>query len=309
MNSVVSVANLKNRFESLKTTNDDLQTLESQSLRIKRSSPVKFQRSATCIDFSKLKIDNDDDDEQMSEEPPKENKEPKFQFQRQTSNSSNASYKSVRRSPAFRLDKQNKPQLAKPASPPKDKTEVDELEYLQTSETIKKALRSPLPTGPPPKKPPRAFNLPVLDAEIIKKFEQKRKVSPNTLPSTKRISKPEEKKSISQFFNCIVAPCHANDPIYYEQMKNEQYRQQEAEETIYMEPYAHLNKDFDNNNSSSSCSSNKNEELHYMVTVLDASTSSSTAAAEVNGNSTEISAECNQSSTAEVENYDRVKTA
>lgn len=254
---------LKSRFEKLEKTklNVDIESLDITPIRHKSEPPIKFSRSATCIDFSKLNL----------KEEPKEERT-KIPFQRQTSNSSSSSYKSIRRSPAFRHDAQARPSVVKSVTKevPAKKADFDELEYLATSATIKKALLKPLPTGSPPKKPPRIFHSPQLTKRsgespkpsIISSFLPKLKISPNTLPKT--ATKTEAKKPIGSFLNCIISPCSI-DPIYYEQIKKEQ-REKRQEETIYMEPFAHLTKDFVNNNSKVSPAS---EELHYMCTDLN----------------------------------------
>lgn len=259
---------LKSRFENL--NNSDIESLDIAVLREKSEPPIKFSRSATCIDFSKLRT------KETAKEPVKEKP-----FQRQSSNSSSSSYKSIRRSPAFRFDAQARPSVKSliKNSPKEDtaKKSIDfnEQEYLNTSATIKKALLKPLPTGSPPKKPPRTFMSPDCsrksDKEVpfkpIQKRIQQLNISPNTLP--KKTAKTADKKGISNFLNCIISPCSI-DPIYYEQIRRERPFQREPEETIYMEPFAHLKEGFnssDNNNSSMIAKAP--EELHYMCTVLD----------------------------------------
>lgn len=266
---------LKNRFEKL---NSDIESLDLIPVRAKSEPPIKFHRSSTCIDFSKIKL------KEVPKDAVKEDTT-KPQFQRQLSNSSNSSYKSIRRSPAFRFDGPTRPSIAKSVTkedPIKEKKEIDdELQYLSTSLTIKKALLKPLPTGSPPKKPPRTFLSPQFSKkqrsrEASPEFIQSQlhllKISPNTLP--KKVTKTEDKKAISSFLNCIISPCSI-DPIYYEQIRGEQLRNREADETIYMEPYAHLKKDFANNTKTNPKESG---ELHYMCTVLDPKPS------DVNGN-------------------------
>ena len=289
---------LKNRFEKL---NSDIESLDITPLRVRSDPPAKFKRSATCIDFSKLRLNEGTKDpvKEISTKP---------QFQRQLSNTSNSSYKSIRRSPAFRFDAQSRPSVAKSVTkelPVKTKNDFDELEYLSTSATIKKALLKPLPTGSPPKKPPRTF----LSPQAMKKIEnqpslesiQNRirtlKISPNTLP--KKVTKTEDKKAISSFLSCIISPCSI-DPIYYEQIRKEQRQKREdSEESIYMEPFAHLKEDFVNSNKSPKAK----EELHYMCTVLDPQPS------DVNGNQTsDEQKELKRSSldSTDMEDYEKV---
>lgn len=292
---------LKSRFESLeKAKRSDIESLDITPLRLKHDPPIKFSRSATCIDFSKLKLNETQKDPVKKEEPAK------FQFQRQLSNSSTASYKSIRRSPAFRAAAQARPSVAKIVAkedPVKKKTEVDEIEYLTTSLTIKKALSKPLPIGAPPKKPPRTFLSPQFPKKNVQEstFEsrfQKLKISPNTLP--KKNTKVEDKKPISSFLNCIISPCSI-DPIYYEQIRSEQKRTRDVEEeSIYMEPYAHLKKDFISNNNDKSPEGNG--ELHYMCTILDPQPS------DMNGNVSMEDARRNSSSleASDIEDYEKV---
>lgn len=297
---------LKSRFEKLNRNESKsiVDSLDITPIRAKSGTQNKFVRSATCIDFTKLRLN------EVSKEPIKEKDEPgKFQFQRQLSNSSNSSYKSIRRSPAFRFDAQSRP-VVKSVTKEKDdpvrkKIEIDELEYLETSATIKKALSKPLPKGSPPKKPPRTFLSPEFtkkkeaSPEPFKSLIHKLKISPNTLP--KKATKTEEKKAISSFLNCIISPCSI-DPIYYEQIKKERSRQYDTEESIYMEPYAHLKKDFVNNNINRS--PKPNEELHYMCTVLDPQPTDS------NGNTSKNDQkDLKRSSleTSDIEDYEKVK--
>lgn len=315
--------------------NQDLQTLRDfPSITIRNHKDPfqdnnRFKRSQTLIDFSKFNNNNNNnhtisgDDESNHGETGKrdDRKAEKNQnsverinlndsqrrFERQNSDNSETSYRSIRRSPAFRRAEAEK---KKPVTPPKSikltrqnpvvtvKKQIDELEYLATSDTIKKALKSPLPLGPPPAKPPRIFaatspanlsqNKPInLEKETLQvqsathnkiklELENKLLIKPKILPK----KKAEEKKGIGTLLQCIITPCSI-DPIYKETILREQAQKQRAfsEEKIYMEPFAHLDKDFATNDnsfntklveSSSPSSSSKTEELHYMCTnILD----------------------------------------
>lgn len=46
--------------------------------------------------------------------------------------------------------------------------------HLVLTDTLKKALKQPLPSGPPPKKPPRTFNVPTIPETVEKKKDPKR---------------------------------------------------------------------------------------------------------------------------------------
>lgn len=288
---------LKNRFEKLNSHDTNIESLDiGAPLRAKSEPPIKFNRAVTCIDFSKLNV----------KETPKAKEEPPPKFQRQTSNtsaSSASSYISIRRSPAFRFDAQTRPSVVKSVlkdAPVKQQPELDELEYLSTSATIKKALLKPLPTGSPPKKPPRTFLSPQFPKKIdtestpVQIQLHKPRVSPNTLP--KKAEKTEGRKpQIGSFLNCIISPCSI-DPIYYEHIRNEQ-RLKRQEESIYMEPFAHLQKDFANNNAASSP---KSEDLHYMCTVLDPTP------ADVNGNASREEKRRASLESSDLEDYEKV---
>jgi hypothetical protein len=296
---------IRSRFEKLNSNSSEItDALDITPLRVKREPQLKFSRSATCIDFTKFRLSEVKKDPVNSPKTPEPVKT-KPQFQRQLSNSSNTSQKSIRRSPAFRFDAQCRPSILKNITkedPAKRKIEIDkELEYLTSSATIKKALMKPLPKGSPPKKPPRMFLSPQFgQKESSPTFQsrlQKLKISPNTLPK-KTAAKTEDKKAISSFLNCIISPCSI-DPIYYEQIRQEQSQKREEPEQIYMEPYAHLHKDFQSNSKSPKA----NEELHYMCTVLDP---------DMNGNMSSSSQEpddLRRSSleASDIEDYEKVR--
>lgn len=301
--SKVSVTTLKNRFEQLSSSqqSSEIDSLDITPIRVKSGLQTKFSRSVTCIDFGKLQLDAKTKEEPVKKKPKED--PAKLEFQRQLSNSSTSPYKSIiRRSPAFRFDAQNRPSVMKNETKkdPVNTKEFDELTYLRTSNTIKKALAKPLPTGSPPKKPPRLFQSPQFDKKVEAELTKihKLKISSNTLP--KKTVKTEEKKAISSFLNCIIAPCSI-DPIYLEQIRNEQSRQRQEEETIYMEPYAHLKKDFVNNNQKNPKAS---EELHYMCTVLDP------PPADTNGNvakSESKELKIDSQDGADLQDYEKVK--
>lgn len=293
------VQNIKKRFENLNLSSEIDSLVDIAPLRVKSGlQNNSFQRSATLFEFgSPNKSDKSNEDEDSRDENP---------FQRQNSDSS-SSYKSLRRSQAFRLDIQRKPNLAVTKTTPTSSTtklkrhnaikyvspqnkfpQFDEIQYLATSETIKKALNKPLPQGPAPKKPPRTFTSspktsPVeetvklcddLEKVTIQQNVYKSKINDarrvRTLP--KASEKRSDKRGISSFLNCIIQPCSI-DPIYYEQTVQERRQRidSQSEEKIYMEPYEHLNF----MKSQPEDASPKTEELHYMCTdIIDQSSNS-----------------------------------
>lgn len=85
------------------------------------------------------------------------------------SESNNNKRGSVKRSPAFRLEKNYKPSL-------KSSTEkilhANEQEYSELSSSLTNILNMPLPATPAPPKPPRTFNSPLRDVCVIQEFEK-----------------------------------------------------------------------------------------------------------------------------------------
>jgi hypothetical protein len=139
------VQQLRLRFEKLKIPEKELN--EVQKLSPKANEPLSpFKRSKTSLEI----IRNCDKN-----------------VNRETSDNSFIN-KCLKRSPAFRFN-QDKTRASVHSHPGLNKSSTatvkklnqntqDELQYLNTSETIKRALLKPLPIGLPPKKPPRIFN-------------------------------------------------------------------------------------------------------------------------------------------------------
>jgi hypothetical protein len=228
---------IKNQFERLNVSD----AVSPPQLRDGSSEIRSFKRAATLMDFSNFQLNG----EASVKSPP--------QFQRQDSNS-----KSVRRRGAFRLEK--KPEVVKSPKVTDDDCDIDdEMQYLATSETIKKALKQPLPLGSPPKKPPRTFASTPLNSPIAEVRE--------FVPTPPKVTKLREGMKL---LNCIISPCSI-DPIYYEQIRAERRALPESdseeeeveEEQIYMEPTLHK---FD------VVTKKQPEELHYMCTnIIDQS--------------------------------------
>ncbi len=197
----------------------------------------------------------------------KENVEQVNRLTRQTSDPVKRS--SIRRSPAFRvLEKPIKAVVASIATktvPEEDvpekmekllKRTVDDKKFLQSgiTDTLKAALRQPLPSGPPPKKPPRAFESPKEDINTIQLFEEKllteKKNESNDYwreertglksNATKKSSKNHS--TSSNLLSCIrcttpiydaVVPHNSADTFTVPTKSN-------PTEHIYMEPFSHL---------------------------------------------------------------------
>ena len=322
---------IRKRFEDLNLNSEIDSLVDFTPLRDKSRRPTDlFKRSATLIEFSSSRKR----DFESSPEIQEKDKQP-FNFQRQHSNSSNSSYKSVRRSQAFRLDV-DKPNVTKSSSPTTsklrrqnaikynfspNKAQVDELQYLASSETIKKALKQPLPQGPAPKKPPRTFaaspktsptnddNNFISDIEkLTSKFNSDSvQISVNnldkrtrTLPKTFDNKKDDNnKKGISSFLNCIISPCSI-DPIYYEQIKHEQKLNSMVDnEEIYMEPFEHFH-----HSKPSSPESNNTTELHYLCTnLIDQTNNNTTSISPIDIDRSFLDS---NKDTSDIESYEKV---
>jgi hypothetical protein len=216
---------------------------ESSQAKLRNEQNFLFARSKTLIDFSQLK--KQDDNLLISENQSQNFKNSKRQFERQQSD--NSTYRSVRRSPAFR--RVNGPTAIATADA-KLTRPTSELEYLATSETIKKALKSPLPPGPPPTKPPRIFTSPLSTFTV-------------SLAKNNANHPPKEANS-----NLNSIEHNFKNKL---QISDKKHFDKEAEEKIYMQPFAHLKKSFTINdnkfsNKLASPSSSKTEELHYLCT-------------------------------------------
>lgn len=321
------VQNIRQRFEALNLNSSDIVSLTADISPLKAVQKQLFRRSATLFEFSTSNHHNNNGNN--SSEADSDNKEDVI-FIRQHSDDSNSSYKSLRRSQAFRLDVQKKPSLAtKPTTSklkrqnavkyqasPNSKTIFDDEKFLTSSDTIKKALKQPLPLGPAPKKPPRTFadsprtspmkenNNIVDDIEKSKIIDSNKQDSSilricdhekrsTTLP--KSFEKKDDKKGISSFLNCIISPCSI-DPIYYEQVKLERNRRRD-DEKIYMEPYEHLNFMTEN--------PKKTEELHYLCTNLIDQTNNNSSYSP-NDKKNRSFLDNSNTETSDIESYEKV---
>lgn len=166
---------------------------------------------------------------------------------------------SIKRSPAFRVgggvnEKPVRPKLSSPI-PPNDEEQQQRPYQVGITDTLKAALRQPLPTGPPPKKPPRAFSTestpsPQENLSTLQMFSNVSAAEPLKYPSIRaninRMSVDVVAKP-SLFGGCI--PCVSAAPIYdavklysdeEEVLKKPLITFSNPSEHIYMEPYGHL---------------------------------------------------------------------
>lgn len=206
---------------------------------------------------------------------------------------------SIKRSPAFRVgDKNNKAILTKlsPTTPPEfDDVKFEQLlqrcstdnQKLQAglglTDTLKFALKQPLPNGPPPKKPPRTFESPIKELNIVEEFGQRLKEEEekeanielkekidflednlNLKKEPKKVTKSKENIiPATNFLSCIN--CTNTDSIYEKcnpeikpERKNQKLVSDEflarhfpksnnPAEHIYMIPFSHLKNNKKNN--------------------------------------------------------------
>lgn len=178
----------------------------------------------------------------------------------------------------------------------------DDDKFMQPgiTDTLKAALRQPLPSGPPPKKPPRVFESPKENIDTIQLFEEKlqkeneaktdRREGTSALKSTKNHSTSNLLSCIrctTPIYDVVVPLGKDNTNVVHTATKTS------PTEHIYMEPFGHLKKDFNakmapdivtsstptnfstnchgnSNRSNSECScpethSGKGGDLHYLV--------------------------------------------
>lgn len=209
----------------------------------------------------------------------KENVEQVSRLTRQTSDPAKRS--SIRRSPAFRVGEKPIKTVASKVSktvPEEDvpekidkflKRSVNDDKFLQPgiTDTLKAALRQPLPSGPPPKKPPRAFESPKENINTIQLFEdklQKEKESndwkekSDFLHNNLRLKSTNDSKTAkthpapSNFLSCIpcttpiydVVVAHTKDSTALRSNDSNSFAKTSTKsnpsEHIYMEPFSHL---------------------------------------------------------------------
>lgn len=290
------VQSIKNKFENLKCVQSpNAPHMNCANEWPKTNKKNNFRRSATSIDFLKNRsaenssnksvdliseiitkssaVVSDDDSDTLR--PLKEIKENiGTRFNRHTNDPVKRS--SIRRSPAFRVgDKTSKSVLLKnnatPAKNNKEPIEIpknhDESQNgfsdVGLTDTLKAVLKQPLPSGPPPKKPPRTFadaktsshkvfnrNKSNETSDIINKNIRKNLQRNGVFRNEKTEIKPTAKKLIkNNILKCI--PC-SSVPIY-DVVKSQRQSEviennfhpkttlvTQAVEHMYMEPFAHL---------------------------------------------------------------------
>lgn len=140
------VQQLRQHFEKLKVPEKDLN--EVQKINAKQIVPIStFKRSKTSLDIIRncdKNVNHDNSDSSFLTKCLK--RSPAFRFGQDRTSSIRASVHSHPSSKSAEKKNKNFQNVS------------DELQYVSTSETIKRALLKPLPLGLPPKKPPRIFN-------------------------------------------------------------------------------------------------------------------------------------------------------
>lgn len=148
-------------------------SIELPAQKCRDKFPVNTRRhtkaasaDAFALKYRNLTASSDCADDEDKLEPLKEIKENvEVRFNRHTSDPVKRG--SIKRSPAFRVgDKSGKGVVPKHSAPVNKKLAADsqrsspvaeKLQEIGMTDTLKAVLKQPLPTGPPPKKPPRTF--------------------------------------------------------------------------------------------------------------------------------------------------------
>lgn len=207
---------------------------------------------------------------------------------------------SVKRSPAFR-EPSNKSVANKLSPQPIDsifnpfERQMSERRTESTivlTDTLRKALKQPLPDGPPPRKPPRTFESPIREVKDIESNEGNENIGLDLNKNNEDLSnKTNIKSSLNNF------PCSPYNPIYDTVITEEEDTNKDntdiknkfnsesiskslnPSEHIYMEPFGHLKlqqniKKFENSDQSENVlnqtqcgcpEKHSSDDLHYMV--------------------------------------------
>lgn len=226
---------------------------DNQTLAIGKSSNIRRQNSDVFL--SKL---DQNRSAKVSLNEIKENVEQVDRLTRQMSDHRS----SIRRSPAFRVSEKSKTVAAKVVtnSVPEENVPEKVDKILKRSvgcdksmqpgmtDTLKAALRQPLPSGPPPKKPPRLFESPKENISTIQLFSEKLRNEQTSTNWRERAKLPSEenKKSTSaptSLLSCIRCTTPIYDAVVTHPIDNINASRSKPNlsEHIYMEPFSHLN--------------------------------------------------------------------
>lgn len=199
---------IKNRFETLSHSQDD-QIITA----VKKTKPV-FQRSRTSINLIEATTCKGDSPIQnnilRSVNSNKVNR-----ISRQTDDIKREFRSSIKRSPAFR---KTGDRASKLHSPIEEKKKVvlnaENSEFPNLTDTLKKALKQPLPKGDPPRKPKRTFetNIQELGYVDCENRALTRKCLTKTLKTTSMTSEPEP-VYMDPHMNHVTSECckHTNN--------------------------------------------------------------------------------------------------
>lgn len=221
------VQSIRSQFENLSQAQDDILITAAN----KKQKPV-FQRSRTSINLigatSKVEL-------LKNNILRNNNCNISSKLTRQTDDTKRAS---IKRSPAFRKTGEKTTKLQGPIKSNKKEFSHNFEDQILT-ETLKKALKQPLPTGPPPTKPKRTFETNI--KELIH-VEPANRVSPK---KDKRSFSEKHAKTFKTDKNASTSALTVRKEI----------------EPIYMDPCKDTNYKCLNHASS--------QDLHYMVSLLE----------------------------------------
>ncbi|XP_063700995.1 DENN domain-containing protein 2B-like [Culicoides brevitarsis] len=201
---------IKSKFETLSHAQDD--QIIATSSAVKKTKPV-FQRSRTSTNLLEAKTNTCNDSPVQHNILRAVNSNKVTKVARQTDDIKKEFRSSIKRSPAFRKTGDRATKLPSPTS---DEKKSLEPEFVNLTDTLKKALKQPLPKGDPPRKPKRTFETNIEELGYVEICKNKAK--PRKRPECLIISSPKSPEAEQepvymdpQF--CVKAECcsHTNN--------------------------------------------------------------------------------------------------
>lgn len=152
---------IRNQFELMQAQDDQILITA-----VKKPKPV-FQRSRTSINLIEATCKSDSVQTNILRSV---NSNKLSKLSRQTDDIKRAS---IKRSPAFRKTGDRTSKLHSPIDEKRSGASEGSTEFTNLTDTLKKALKQPLPSGPPPRKPKRTFetNIKELENKVLPRKE------------------------------------------------------------------------------------------------------------------------------------------
>lgn len=179
--NVIDIRSKVKLFETLAQTQDDQILISAVN---KKPKPV-FQRSRTSINLIEATCKSDSVQTNVLRSV---NSNKLSRLSRQTDDIKRAS---IKRSPAFRSKTGDRASKLHSGSPPSSietrRTSSSEGPNTNLTDTLKKALKQPLPKGPPPRKPKRTFETNIKELIYV---DSENKALPKTLKTSRSTNSP-----------------------------------------------------------------------------------------------------------------------